>query len=70
MFEKVILHYMTKQEYKQLIQKYMDKYNISYISAIQKIEDELMQRDENEFNKLLLDAYNDIIENGHNISML
>ena len=79
MFEKIqykllISRYMTKEEYKQLIQKYMDDYNISYISAVQKIENKQKQRFKTDYNieyeKLLLDTYNDIVENGYNISML
>jgi len=79
MFEKIqykllISRYMTKEEYKQLIQKYMDDYNISYISSVQKVENKQKQRFKNdydiEYEKLLLDTYNDIIENGYNISML
>ena len=42
MFDKIeytllIENYMTKDEYRQLIEKYMDMYDISYINAKNKI---------------------------------
>ena len=79
MFDKIeykllISSYMTKDEYKNLINKYMNESNISYITAKQYIS--LKQRKQFEHdNKLkyeqaLLNTYNDIVENGYNISML
>ena len=79
MFDKIeykllISGYMIKDEYKNLINKYMNESNISYITAKQYIS--LKQRKQFEHdNKLkyeqaLLSTYNDIVENGYNISML
>jgi len=79
MFDKIeykllISSYMTKDEYKNLINKYMNELNIPYITAKQYIS--LKQRKQFEYdNKLkyeqaLLNTYNDIVENGYNISML
>jgi CO dehydrogenase/acetyl-CoA synthase epsilon subunit len=79
MFDKIeykllISGYMTKDEYKNLIKKYMEEFNIPYITAKQYIS--LKQRKQFEHdNKLkyeqaLLNTYNDIVENGYNISML
>ena len=36
-YKLLIQNYMTKDEYRQLIDKYMDKYTISYANAIQLI---------------------------------
>ena len=73
-YKLLIQDYMTKDEYKQLIQKYMDKFNISYTRAVQYI----IFKQKNRFNKdndidydeALIKTYNDIIENGFNISLV
>jgi hypothetical protein len=79
MFEKIeykllISGYMTKDEYKNLINKYMNELNISYITAKQYISLKQRKQFEHDNNKkyeqALLDTYNDIVENGYNISML
>jgi CO dehydrogenase/acetyl-CoA synthase epsilon subunit len=79
MFDKIeykllISGYMTKDEYKNLIKKYMEEFNIPYITAKQYISLKQRKKYELENNKkyeqALLDTYNDIVENGYNISML
>ena len=79
MFEKIeykllISGYMTKDEYKKLINKYMNELNISYIIAKQYISLKQREQFENDnklkYEQALLDTYNDIVENGYNISML
>ena len=74
----LIDNYMTKEEYNELIDKYMNKFKISYISAIQYITRKQIERFEKDYNiayeKAVLNEYyeitkNDIIEN-HNISSL
>ena len=79
MFDKIeykllISSYMTKDEYKNLINKYMNESNISYITAKQYISHKQRKQFEHDNNKkyyqALLDTYNDIVENGYNISML
>jgi hypothetical protein len=79
MFDKIeykllISSYMTKDEYKNLINKYMNESNISYITAKQYISLKQRKQFEHDNNKkyyqALLDTYNDIVENGYNISML
>ena len=76
MFDKkeytlLIENYITKDEYRQLIEKYMDMYDISYISAKNKICLEQMKRFEKDFDttyeKAFIQAYNDI---NYNISTL
>ncbi len=78
MFDKIeckllISVYMTKDEYKNLIKKYMTKLNIPYITAKQYICLKQMKKFERENNIKYLNAflhtYHDIIENGYNISM-
>ena len=79
MFDKIeykllISGYMTKEEYKKLIKKYMNDLNISYITAKQYICLKQIRKYEYEnnikYNQAFLDTYNDIVENGYNISML
>lgn len=79
MFDKIeykllISGYMTKDEYKNLIDKYMNELNIPYINAQQYIHIKQKKQFEHDNNKkyyqALLDTYNDIVENGYNISML
>ena len=59
---------------KLLINKYMEELNISYITAKQYISLKQRKRFELEnnikYDQALLDTYNDIVENGYNISML
>ncbi len=66
--------YMTKDEYKQLIKKYMDEFNVSYITAKQYLLLEQIQQFEHDkkikYEKAFLDTYNEIVENGYNISLL
>ena len=74
MFDKIeytllIENYMTKDEYKQLIEKYMDTFGISYINAKKKICLEQMRRFEEDFDityeKAFIQAYDDM---NYNIS--
>jgi len=64
---------ITKDEYKQLIKKYMDEFNIPYITAnlkqyisLQKIE-EFEYKNSIKYEQAFLDTYNEVIENGYNI---
>jgi 2-oxo-4-hydroxy-4-carboxy--5-ureidoimidazoline (OHCU) decarboxylase len=64
----------TKDEYKQLIKKYMDEFNVPYITAkqhisLQKIE-EFESKNNIKYEQAFLDTYNEIIENGYNISLI
>jgi len=77
-YKLLIDNYMTRDEYNSLINKYMNKFNISYISAIQYITRKQIKRFEKDYNisyeKAVLNEYyeitkNDIIEN-YNISSL
>ncbi len=65
---------MSKDEYKNLINKYMNELNISYITAKQYIYLKQRKQFENDnklkYEQALLDTYNDIVENGYTISML
>ena len=65
---------MSKDAYKNLIKKYMEEFNIPYITAKQYISLKQRKQFEHDNNKkyeqALLDTYNDIVENGYNISML
>ena len=79
MFDKIeykllISGYMTKEEYKNLINQYMDELNIPYITAKQYICFKQIRQYEHDnnikYSQALLDTYNDIVENGYNISML
>ncbi len=65
---------ITKDEYKQLIKKYMDEFNIPYITAkqyisLQKIE-EFESKNNIKYEQAFLDTYNEIIDNGYNRSLL
>ena len=79
MFDKIeykllISGYMTKDEYKNLINKYMDEFNISFITAKKYIclkQIRQYEHDNNiKYSQALIDTYNDIVDNGYNISML
>ena len=79
MFDKIeykllISGYMTKEEDKNLIKKYMEEFNIPYITAKQYICLKQMKKFEHEnnikYSHAFLNTYNDIVENGYNISML
>jgi len=65
---------ITKDEYKQLIKKYMDEFNITYITAkqyisLQKIE-VFESKNNIKYEQAFLDTYNEIIDNGYNISLI
>ena len=73
-YELLYLKYMPKDEYKKLIKTYMNKLNIPYVTAkqyiclkqIKQIEYENNQK----YEQIFFKTYNDIVENGHNISKL
>ena len=76
MFDKIeykllIENYMTKDEYRQLIEVYIDKYGISYANAKQYIIYKQMLKYEEDFNttyeKAFIQTYNDL---NYNISMV
>lgn len=73
-YELLILKYMPKDEYKKLINKYMDELKIPYITAKQYICLKQIKRLEYEnkvkYDQVFLKTYNDIVENGYNISIL
>ena len=73
-YKLLISDYMSKDEYKNLIKKYMEEFNIPYVTAKQYISLKQRKQFEHDNNKkyyqALLDTYNDIVENGYNISML
>ena len=73
-YELLILKYMPKDEYKELIKKYMDELKIPYITAKQYICLKQIKRFEYEnkikYNQVFLKTYNDIVENGYNLSIL
>jgi hypothetical protein len=73
-YKLLIKDYMTKDEYKELVKGYMKKYNISYTSAVRIIHDTQLKKFEEEndikYYKALIDTYNDIVENGYNISLI
>ena len=73
-YELLIKKYMSKDEYKNLINTYMNELNIPYITAKQYICLKQIKQIEYENNKkyeqIFLNIYNDICENGYNISML
>ena len=65
---------ITKDEYKKLIKKYMDEFNIPYITAkqyisLQKIE-EFESKNNIKYEQAFLNTYNEIINTGYNISLL
>ncbi len=59
---------MPKDEYKELIKKYMDELKIPYIclKQIKRFEYENKVK----YDQVFLKTYNDIVENGYNISIL
>ena len=63
-YKLLIQNYMTKDEYRQLIDKYMDKYTISYANAIQLIIQQQIEKFEKDFDiqydKAFIQAYDDI----------
>jgi hypothetical protein len=65
---------MPKDEYKKLMKTYMNKLNIPHITAKQYICLKQMKQFEYEniikYKRVFLNTYNDIVENGYNISML
>jgi len=73
-YELLILKYMPKDEYKKLINKYMDELKIPYITAKQYICLKQIKRFEYEnkvrYDQVFLKTYNDIVENGYNLSIL
>ena len=73
-YELLILKYMPKDEYKKLIKTYMAELNIPYITAKQYICLKQIKRFEYEnkikYNQVFLKTYNDIVENGYNLSIL
>ena len=73
-YELLILKYIPKYEYKKLINKYMDELKIPYITAKQYICLKQIKRFEYEnkvkYDQVFLKTYNDIVENGYNISIL
>ena len=68
-YKLLIENYMTRDEYRQLIEKYMDKYTISYANAIQLNIRQQIERFEKDFDttyeKAFIQAYNDM---NYNIS--
>ena len=73
-YELLILKYMPKDEYKKLIKTYMNELNIPYITAKQYICLKQMKKFEHENNSkyspAFLNTYNDIVDNGYNLSIL
>ena len=73
-YELLIKKYMSKDEYKNLINTYMNELNIPYITAKQYICLKQMKKFEHEnnikYSHAFLKTYNDIVENGYNISKL
>jgi hypothetical protein len=73
-YKLLISTYMTNQEYKQLIEKYMIKFNLPYATVKQLIFREKIKKFEHDnkiaYEKAFIDTYNDIVENGYNFSML
>ena len=73
-YELLIKKKMSEDEYKNLINTYMNELNIPYITAKQYICLKQMKKFEHEnnikYSYAFLNTYNDIVENGYNISML
>ena len=73
-YELLIEKYMSKDDYKNLVKTYMNELDIPYITAKQYICLQQIKKFEREHNikyaNAFLYTYNDIIENGYNISML
>ena len=79
MFDKIeykllIENYMTRDEYEKLIKKYMDKFGISYANSKQFVLYSQLLKYEQDYDiayeKAFSKTYNDLVENGYNISML
>ena len=79
MFDKIeykllIENYMTRDEYEKLIKKYMDKFGISYANSKQFVLYSQLLKYEQDcdiaYEKSFSKTYNDLVENGYNISML
>ncbi len=78
MFDKIeyelLIKKLSKDEYKKLINTYMNELNIPYMTAKQYICLKQMKHLEYEnhikYEQICLDTYNDIVENGYNIYML
>jgi hypothetical protein len=73
-YELLILKYMPKEEYKNLIKTYMEKLDIPYITAKQYICLKQIKQFEYEnkikYDQVFSNTYNDIIEGGYKLSML
>ena len=73
-YELLIKKYMSKDDYKNLIKTYMEELEIPYVTAKQYICLEQIKKIErennNKYSDIFLKTYNDIVENGYNISML
>jgi fucose 4-O-acetylase-like acetyltransferase len=73
-YKLLISGYMSRDEYIQLIKKYMDEFDIPYITAKQYICREQIKKFEHDkkikYYQAYLNTYYDIIENGYNISLL
>jgi hypothetical protein len=73
-YELLIKKYMSKDEYKKLINTYMNELDIPYITAKQYICLKQIKQFEYENNikyeQAFLNTYNDIVENGYNLSIL
>ena len=73
-YELLIEKYMSKDDYKNLVKTYMNELDIPYITAKQYICLQQIKKFERENNikyaRAFLKTYNDIVENGYNISML
>jgi len=78
MFDKIeykllIENYMTRDEYEKLIKKYMDKFGISYANSKQFVLYSQLLKYEQDYDiayeKAFSKTYNDLVENGYNISM-
>ena len=73
-YELLILKYMPKEQYKNLIKTYMNELNIPYITAKQYICLKQIKQFEYEnkikYDQVFLNTYNDIIEGGYKLSML
>ena len=73
-YELLIKKYMSRDDYKNLVKTYMNELDIPYITAKQYICLKQIKRFEYEnkvkYNQVFLKTYNDIVENGYNISIL
>ena len=73
-YELLILKYMSKDDYRNLITSYMTELNIPYITAKQYICMKQIKKFEYEnkikYDQVFLNTYNDIVENGYNLSIL